>query len=315
MNKRDLVFFATILLAWVSIMAVNAINVGRLESIASGIKEECISSNIVNEEPVETDKEEEANTIIINCDKSNDITIKISDGEVTVSNTASIFAQRESFAIHTEEESSDEESDEELKESITETSYAATSVVQEDQEYIYNGEPVELRTPDKNNVRREFITIYSDLVVDTPPSIEELDAAIDYYDRARGDKGTALKGHGYAYYKAWQITGLDPVYLLSHSAWESGWLTSAIAVDKFNYYGIAAYDGSSYTSAKVMGDSIEEGIINGAIWIKEHYYDKGMTSLALMNMGGYVGAATDYYWSTTLVDNLTNPCYRIMNNI
>ena len=32
-----------------------------------------------------------------------------------------------------------------------------------------------------------------------------------------------------------------------------------------------------------LGDTFEEGIINGAIWIKENYYDEGKTTLDTMN--------------------------------
>jgi len=47
-----------------------------------------------------------------------------------------------------------------------------------------------------------------------------------------------------------------------------------------------------------MGDNLEEGIINGAKWIKEKYYDKGRTTLNKMKAAGY---ASDSKWVGNIV--------------
>lgn len=88
-------------------------------------------------------------------------------------------------------------------------------------------------------------------------------------------------GKGETFLKASQITGLDPYYIFSHASVESGYGRSDIAVTKNNYYGIAAFNNNP-DNAYNMGDNLDEGIINGAIWIKKNYIDKGYNTLNKM---------------------------------
>lgn len=92
-------------------------------------------------------------------------------------------------------------------------------------------------------------------------------------------------GKGETFLKASQMTGLDPKYLFSHAAVESGYGLSPIAVTKNNYFGIAAFNDNP-NNAYHMGDNIDDGIINGAMWIKQNYTNKGYTSLRSMAFDG-----------------------------
>ena len=63
---------------------------------------------------------------------------------------------------------------------------------------------------------------------------------------------------------------LNAIYLLAHSAVETGWGTSGIVRNKYNYYGIGAIDSQPAQGAFTF-DSKEGGIIAGALWIKKNY--------------------------------------------
>ena len=112
-----------------------------------------------------------------------------------------------------------------------------------------------------------------------------------------------FNGHGDIFIEASKKTGYDPRYILAHAAVESGWGTSAICRDKGNYFGIAAYDGSAYNSAYSYGSNSDSptvrmrtGIIEGAAWIKKHYYDEGQKCLYDMIYGKkcYATASDDW---------------------
>ena len=112
-----------------------------------------------------------------------------------------------------------------------------------------------------------------------------------------------FNGHGDIFIEASKKTGYDPRYILAHAAVESGWGTSAICRDKGNYFGIAAYDGSAYNSAYSYGSNSDSptvrmrtGIIEGATWIKKHYYDEGQKCLYDMIYGKkcYATASDDW---------------------
>jgi len=98
-----------------------------------------------------------------------------------------------------------------------------------------------------------------------------------------GNKGL-MRGQGAAFIEAGRITGLDPRYIAAHAAWESGWGTSQIVRDKNNFFGIAAFNDSPYSSAKSFSTP-RDGIIAGAKWIKENFVDGGQDSLHLMQYG------------------------------
>ena len=62
-----------------------------------------------------------------------------------------------------------------------------------------------------------------------------------------------------------------------------------------------------------MGDSFKDGIINGAIWIKENYYNIGETTLYSMIYGGlqYSSATDDWISSIT---SIMNTSYKYLLN-
>ena len=111
------------------------------------------------------------------------------------------------------------------------------------------------------------------------------------------DKGSIIM-------EASQRTGLDPRYILSHAIHETGWTPSKIAQDKYNYFGIGAFDASPYASANSW-NGVEAGIIGGAEWINENYYNGryGQTTLRKMRFNNGVHEyATDSGWASKIAN-------------
>lgn len=125
------------------------------------------------------------------------------------------------------------------------------------------------------------ISVYTDLSVMNTITVNDMNRIIDYWN-SKCDGGTPFKGQGQAFIDASKSSGLDPVYILSHAALESGWGKSQIARDKYNYFGIQAFDSSPYESSLNMADNMYGGIIEGAKWISRNYYSTGQTSLYTM---------------------------------
>ncbi len=92
-----------------------------------------------------------------------------------------------------------------------------------------------------------------------------------------------FNGQGQAFIEAQKQSGLDARYILAHAALESAWGTSRIAREYHNYFGINAYDSNPDDAKKSSNRSLQAGIINGAVWIKEHYYNRGQKTLYAMN--------------------------------
>lgn len=130
------------------------------------------------------------------------------------------------------------------------------------------------------NLKYDGIHAYTDLSENSNISVEDMDKIINYYEE--NIRHTAFVNKGYAFVEAAKLSGLNPIYLFAHAACESDYGMSEIAQYNNNYFGIGAFD-SNPSNAYYMGDSVEEGIINGAIWIRKNYYDKGMETLAEMN--------------------------------
>lgn len=116
-------------------------------------------------------------------------------------------------------------------------------------------------------------------------------------DKAPSD--SSMLGMGDAFMEAGQQSGLDPRYLVSHAAWETAWGTSNINSDKNNFYGIGAFDDSSYSSAYDWSNP-SEGIIGGANWIADNYYAEGDTTLSQMGER----YATDPNWAQGIADTM-----------
>lgn len=111
-------------------------------------------------------------------------------------------------------------------------------------------------------------------------SAEELNEWIA--ERAPSD--SPFIGQGAAFLEAARQSGLDPKYIVAHAGLESSWGNSEIARDKFNFFGIGAFNHDPYNSAYTFS-SFEEGIIEGALWIKRNYTDEGQNTLSSMIYG------------------------------
>lgn len=120
-----------------------------------------------------------------------------------------------------------------------------------------------------------------DLRTDFAITTDELNKWID----ARAPKNSPFRGNAQIFINASKETGIDPKYLISHAALESSWGTSNIAKQKNNYFGINAQN-SDPDQAYYLGDSLEQGIMVGAKWIKDNYIDQGQSSLTSMLYGG-----------------------------
>lgn len=113
----------------------------------------------------------------------------------------------------------------------------------------------------------------------------------------KAPKSSPFYNKGDVFLKASEITGLDPKYIFAHAALESGYGSSHLALTRGNYFGINAVD-SNPGAAYHMGECLESGVIEGAKWIKEKYYNKGRTTLNKMKAAGY---ASDDKWVSMIV--------------
>lgn len=151
----------------------------------------------------------------------------------------------------------------------------------EKEKFINQRKEVEDIKANPNKITKESNLSYKPLTTD------EMNKIIAYWDKYV-DGGTPFKNKGDVFIKASKESGLDPVYILAHAAWESRWGKSEIAQDKHNYFGIAAFDANPYDCAYNMGSSLDTGIIQGAKWIKMNYYDKGYKNLNdMIALGNY----------------------------
>lgn len=111
-------------------------------------------------------------------------------------------------------------------------------------------------------------------------SVDELNQWI--LERAPED--SPFIGKAEIFLEASKESGLDPKYIIAHAGLESAWGTSPIAEDKYNFFGIGAFNHDPYNSAKTF-ESFKQGIIEGAKWIKRNYTDKGQDTLSKMIYG------------------------------
>lgn len=101
------------------------------------------------------------------------------------------------------------------------------------------------------------------------------------YDRFGA--GGYLEGKGDVFLDAAKKYGVNPIYLASHAAEESGWGKSAITTvynrtTYYNFFGIGAYDSSADASGSELAvregwDSVDGAIYGGARWIARHYFN------------------------------------------
>lgn len=132
---------------------------------------------------------------------------------------------------------------------------------------------------------------------------------IIYQWERRNGYTTPFHNNGSVFIKASKESGLDPLYLFAHAAIESGWGRSPLARTKCNYFGIAAFD-KNPNNAYHMGNTLEEGICAGAVWIANNFYKKGAYSLETMKAHGY---ATDGNWESK-IEHVWNQSYAMWWN-
>lgn len=121
-------------------------------------------------------------------------------------------------------------------------------------------------------------------------------AEINAWIEQKAPAGSVMRGMGQAFHEAAKQTGLDVRYLVAHAAHETAWGTSRIVKDKANWFGIAAYDSSPYSSAYSYKD-YGAGIIEGAKWLLDNYINAGQNTLYLMNHGhSWHNYASDPEW-------------------
>lgn len=150
------------------------------------------------------------------------------------------------------------------------------------------------------------LSVHSDLVTSTVAlNTEDMNRIIDSY--TAHVKNSNLRGHGGAFIQASRETGLNPIYILAHAIIESGSGTSYLARNRYNFFGIAAYDNNP-GAAYAMGGNVDEGIINGAKWIKRNFYDEGYTTLSAMKKGGY---ASSDKWASDIAQ-VANSCIQLL---
>lgn len=153
--------------------------------------------------------------------------------------------------------------------------------------------------PEVRTVSVSEISVYTDLSVMMEINVDQMNEIIDYWCRYNPD--SPFIDNGQMFIDASNETGLDPVYILAHAGLESGWGMSNYA-KAGNFFGIGAYDYNPDNALKYGNDSVESGIINGAIWIKENYYNNGQTSLYTMR---YSDSGThDYCTSNTWMNEI-----------
>ena len=111
---------------------------------------------------------------------------------------------------------------------------------------------------------------------------EDMNNIIRHFD----PNGTSpFQGQGNVFIEASKQSGLDPIYIFAHASWESDYGRSYLARDRGNYFGINAIDANP-NAAHHMGNTMYDGIVNGAVWISKNYYQEGQTSLNSMIYGG-----------------------------
>lgn len=139
------------------------------------------------------------------------------------------------------------------------------------------------RANEIRNNSRYSVDRYSDLSNQHAViSVDDMNNIISHWEKYNG--GSPFNGHGDIFIQASQASGLDPIYIFAHASWESNWGKSYLARDRGNYFGINAVDVNP-NAAHHMGSTMADGIVNGAVWISQHYYSEGATNLNGMIYG------------------------------
>lgn len=152
----------------------------------------------------------------------------------------------------------------------------------------------------------------NDLSIFTPLSslanvtAKQIDDFINFRLRNNSNRDSSLMvGMGSVYLEAQQASGLNALYLIAHSALETGWGTSSILKDKYNYFGIGAFDSCPSTCASPF-EGQKAGLIEGAKWISRNYVNhNGYQQITIDNMRNNNNVhqyATDEAWSVKIAN-------------
>lgn len=155
-----------------------------------------------------------------------------------------------------------------------------------------------------------YATRHSDLKNQTEVTAEDIDYIIDTVLNGRK---SPLKGCGQALITASQKTELSPIFLLSLSAAEAGWVVSPGHARKNNPYSVNMTNTGGTATGYVFGNDYGTGLINGAIWINQKYYQQGQTSLHKFIYGRKSYCVPGEGWINT-VTSIMNRCYRILDS-
>lgn len=140
---------------------------------------------------------------------------------------------------------------------------------------------------------------------DLGKTVDSLTAGqLNEWINSNAPEGSLMYNQGEAFMEAGKVSGLDPRYLVAHSAQETGWGTSNIVKDKNNFYGIGAFDATPYSSSYGY-DGAKAGIVEGAKFIADEYYSQGQTTLSSMHRdpsGGGHNYATDPGWADKIAN-------------
>jgi beta-N-acetylglucosaminidase/murein DD-endopeptidase MepM/ murein hydrolase activator NlpD len=114
------------------------------------------------------------------------------------------------------------------------------------------------------------------------PSNQPDAATLNKLINKNAKSSSLMYNKGDVFLNASKASGLNVMYLISHAAWESGWGTSNIVRSKYDFYGIGAFNSSPAASAYSYSGA-DAGIVNGAVWIRKNYYDRGQKTIWTMD--------------------------------
>ncbi|MDR4890035.1 SH3 domain-containing protein [Fredinandcohnia sp. QZ13] len=162
---------------------------------------------------------------------------------------------------------------------------------------------------DFSNVNNTYLGIHTPLHSSFNITGSEINSFIAYINRWNDTTNNMMIGMGDTFVEAAKSTGINVLYLVAHASLETGYGKSAIVKDKYNYFGIAAYDRDPYGNAYSFATK-EEGIKEGARWINNNYTTKNQDTVhSMRNNNGSHQYATDDAWHLKIVNiakNLVN---------
>lgn len=180
--------------------------------------------------------------------------------------------------------------------------------------YDYHPEEIEVSKNPKENIAyaisdvnpyEGYITKWMDLMNRRDITEADMEYLIEHFTKAYPD--SLLKNQGWAFIEASKITGYDPIFLLALTAQEAGWDVADLHRSKNNAYSIRMYD-EDVNMGYHMGNSYADGIINGAIWLKQYYYNEGAYCIKSMVDKHY---ASDPNWGSGIVW-IMDEAYRLL---